>query len=101
MVVAFHCFCAVCQTAVDAVSMFLLHLTEFLFEVSDWLGEEFEDGSTDEVVTLVQIEEFITKKPEVNRVRVELPTEQLVQAVSMRFPTSAYDKEVDTRAMYP
>ena len=72
-----------------------------LFKVSDWLQEEFEEGSTDEVVTLVQIEDFITKKPQVNRVRVELPTEQLVEAVSKRFPTSAYDKEVDTRATYP
>ena len=73
-----------------------------LFEVSNWLGEEFEESSTDEVVALVQIEDFIKEKPQVNRVRVELPTEQLVKAVSKRFPTCAYViKEVNTRAMYP
>ena len=67
-----------------------------LLEVKGWLEEAFEVGSTEEHVSLDEIEDFIKRKPEENGI---LPRNILIKVVVSCFPSSLCVDE--TEVLYP
>ena len=77
----------------------MIKIVASLLEVKGWLEEAFEVGSTEEQVSIDEIEDFIKRKPEVNGMRVLLPRNRLIEVVASCFPSSQCVEE--TEVLYP
>ena len=100
VVAVVFCVCVIVAALLTVVSVKLL-LSLPLFEVHGWLEEEFEEGSTEETVSIAEIEDYVTKQPEVKRVRVLLPRLDLITAVVSCFPGAQCVDEGRTGVLYP
>jgi len=94
LLVCYYC-CVVCS----CFCRLLLPLP--LFEVHGWLEEKFEEGNTEETVSIAEIEDYVKQKPEVKRVRVLLPQHHLITAVASCFPGAQCVGDGRTGVLYP